>query len=80
MTPAELESRAAVLYGLDWQTPLARRIRVEPRTVRRWKAGDREIPDWVEWAIGVLERHGADDQAIAKDNGKTGYVGNLPKI
>lgn len=57
MTPAQLESRSALLYGPDWQSPLARRIRVDARTVRRWKAGDRQIPDWVEWAIGMLERH-----------------------
>lgn len=57
MTPQELQTRAASLYGQDWQSPLARRIRVDARTVRRWKAGDREIPDWVDWALGVLERH-----------------------
>jgi hypothetical protein len=55
--PAELESRASALYGPDWQTPLARRIRVDARTVRRWKAGDREIPDWLAEFLGMLERH-----------------------
>jgi hypothetical protein len=57
MTPSELEERGSALYGRDWQTRLAERIRVEPRTVRRWKAGDRDIPDWADWALGVLERH-----------------------
>lgn len=57
MTPADLEARAVPLYGSAWQSALARRIRVDARTVRRWKAGDREIPEWVEWAMGVLERH-----------------------
>ena len=57
MSGAELERRAAALYGPDWQSPLARRVRVDARTVRRWKAGDREIPDWLEWVLGVLERH-----------------------
>lgn len=57
MTPADLEARAVPLYGSAWQSVLARRIRVDARTVRRWKAGDREIPDWVDWALGVLERH-----------------------
>lgn len=57
MTPADLERRAAALYGPDWQSPLARRIRVDARTVRRWKASDREIPAWLDWAIGMLERH-----------------------
>lgn len=57
MSPAELERRATALYGSDWQSPLARRVRVDARTVRRWKAGDREAPDWLEWALGILERH-----------------------
>lgn len=57
MTPADLETRAEAIYGRDWQSSLARRIRVDARTVRRWKAGDRGIPDWLEWALGVLERH-----------------------
>lgn len=57
MSKEELEQRASALYGADWQSPLARRIRVDARTVRRWKAGDREIPEWLGWAIGVLERH-----------------------
>lgn len=57
MTPDELSRRAAALYGPDWQTPLARRLRVGVRSMRHWKAGDREIPDWLEWAIEVLERH-----------------------
>lgn len=57
MTPADLERRARVLYGPEWQTALARRVRVEPRSVRKWKAGDRAIPDWLDWALGMLERH-----------------------
>jgi hypothetical protein len=54
---AELEDRASALYGADWQTPLAKRVCVDPRTVRRWKAGDRDIPAWLEWVLGVLERN-----------------------
>lgn len=57
MTPFEFQERASALYGRDWQTRLAERVRVDARTVRRWKAGDREIPSWVEWALGILERH-----------------------
>ena len=57
MTPEDLQARASALYGDDWQSPLARRVRVDARTVRRWKAGEREIPSWLEWAIGILERH-----------------------
>lgn len=56
MTPAELERRAVALFGSDWQSALARRIRVDPRTVRRWKAGDREIPEWLDVMLELLER------------------------
>lgn len=57
MTPEQLEERATALYGKRWQTALADRIRADPRTVRRWKAGDREIPEWLDWVMGMLERH-----------------------
>lgn len=58
MTPAVLERRATALYGPDWQTPLARRIRVDARTVRRWKAGDRAVPGWLDVMLGLLEQVG----------------------
>ncbi|RWO90908.1 hypothetical protein [Mesorhizobium sp.] len=57
MTPTELERRAKALYGDDWQSPLARRIRVDARTVRRWKAGEREIPEWLEVFLELFERY-----------------------
>lgn len=55
MTPAELERRCVALYGTEWQTALANTIRVEARTVRRWKAGDRAIPEWLDVLLGLLE-------------------------
>jgi hypothetical protein len=45
------------MYGREWQTRLAERVRVDPRTVRRWKAGDREIPGWLMVVVEMLERH-----------------------
>lgn len=57
MTPTDLERRATALYGETWQSALARRVRVEARTVRRWKAGDREIPEWLDAFLEVLERN-----------------------
>jgi hypothetical protein len=57
VTPAELEQRCSALHGKKWQSSLARRVGVDARSVRRWKAGDRDIPAWLEWAIGILERH-----------------------
>lgn len=58
MTPGELERRASALYGAEWQSALARRISVDARTVRRWKAGDRAIPDWLDVMLGLLEQVG----------------------
>jgi DNA invertase Pin-like site-specific DNA recombinase len=43
MTPAELREIGERLYGRRWQTKLARRLKVDPRTVRRWLSGDRKI-------------------------------------
>jgi DNA-binding transcriptional regulator YiaG len=57
MTPDDLMRRSSLLYGEDWQSPLARRVRVDARTVRRWKAGDREIPEWLDAFLDLLERH-----------------------
>lgn len=57
MTPQELQSRACALYGERWQTALARRVGVAPRAMRYWTTGERQIPDWLGWAIGILERH-----------------------
>jgi len=60
LTPDELERRSSQMYGDDWQSPLARRIRVDARTVRRWKAGEREIPAWLDVILSLLERHQKD--------------------
>jgi DNA-binding transcriptional regulator YiaG len=57
LTPAELARRAAALYGPEWQSQMARRIRVDARTVRRWAAGDRTIPAWLAVILELLERH-----------------------
>lgn len=59
MTPEELETRATALYGKRWQTALADRILVDARTVRRWKAGDREIPAWLDVMLELLEAQAA---------------------
>lgn len=62
MTPSQLETRAFALFGANWQTDMAKKAGVDPRTVRRWKAGDRAIPDWLDalfqaWeALALVER------------------------
>jgi hypothetical protein len=57
VSPADFEKLASAVYGNNWQSALARRVGVDARSVRHRKAGDRRIPDWLEWAIGILERH-----------------------
>jgi hypothetical protein len=59
VTPDDLARRATALYGTEWQTALARTIRVGDRAVRRWKAGDREIPDWLDVMLSLLENQAA---------------------
>jgi hypothetical protein len=56
MTPTELAKRATALYGSRWQTALANRIEVAPRTVRHWANGDRPIPPWLGVMVELLER------------------------
>lgn len=51
MTPAALEEHATLLLGNRWQAPLARLLDKDPRLIRRWVAGDRPVPEWVENAL-----------------------------
>lgn len=55
MTSDEFEKRAFALFGPRWQTAFARHSGVDARTVRRWKAGDREIPPWVSALLHAWE-------------------------
>lgn len=57
MNIEDLELRASAIYGREWQTQLSRLFGVDSRTVRRWKAGSVAVPTWVEWGVGIMERH-----------------------
>jgi len=50
MTPAELRSLGRQ-HGYGWQTRLARALRVNSRTVRRWLAGKAKITPQMETLI-----------------------------
>jgi hypothetical protein len=54
MTQDDLREIGRSLYGEDWQTPLALALGVNPRTVRKWFAGDRPITRPTELAIRSL--------------------------
>lgn len=56
MTPADLRS-ALDRLGLSQQAA-ARLWGVNPRTVRRWLAGDQDIPEWVPYALAGVGRNG----------------------
>jgi|ERR1700733_7944600 hypothetical protein len=46
----ELRREGERVWGLRWQTPLARSLRVSDRTVHRWISGDVPIKPWLlEW-------------------------------
>lgn len=63
ITPEQLRRVGEVLYGPEWQTPLARALGprcpdpranadgLAPRVVRRWASGERPVPAWVPPAL-----------------------------
>jgi hypothetical protein len=44
MRPETLRDVGEALYGSEWKAPLATALDVNYRNVRRWAAGDKEIP------------------------------------
>ena len=54
MTPAELARLGRALYGPGWQSPMARAVGVNPRTVRRWASGDCPISAPAERLIRLM--------------------------
>lgn len=55
MTPAELRRAGEELFGAwGWQTKLAKALRVDGSTVRRWIAGTTAIPGPAGVAIELL--------------------------
>lgn len=43
---ADLRRLCEAIYGRRWQSAFARDLGVNPRTVRRWAAGDAPVPPW----------------------------------
>ena len=58
-TVVRLSEAGKLLYGDEWQTPLAREFEVDSRTVRYWVARDRAIPPHVIAALPELLRQAA---------------------
>lgn len=55
MTVADFRALGASLWGSQWQTAMSKALGVNPRTVRRWAAGDRAIPGPAIAALRALE-------------------------
>lgn len=47
MTPARFSQIGELLRGPSWRATLANDLKVAERTVRRWAAGDYQIPDGI---------------------------------
>jgi hypothetical protein len=45
MTPTTLNRVGTACFGNFWQTQMAEALGVNPRTLRRWLAGELPIPD-----------------------------------
>lgn len=54
MTLDLLHSIGNALYGPRWQSELARDLGVSDRTVRRWSAGEHQVPDGIWWDLGIM--------------------------
>lgn len=54
--PALLALAGKALYGDQWQRPLALALERDNRLVRRWAAGDRDIPQEVWEPLRALLR------------------------
>lgn len=61
-----LETIGHALYGSMWQSAMARSLKVSDRTVRRWHAGEYNIPEgvWSELAALLVE-HGDECLRLA---------------
>lgn len=66
MTPRLFADAAGALYGLRWQSEIARDLDVSDRTVRRWYAGDQPIPPGVAIDLHrlLIERAAAIDELL----------------
>ena len=58
-----LRRAGALLYGPAWQAELARALGIKERTVQRWAAGSRELPEEVWSELTELLFEHRDDLA-----------------
>ncbi len=67
MTRDQLTDVGEALYGLRWQAALSRDLNVALRTVQRWDAGERGIPDTLSDDLrALLEQRRIDIDDLLK--------------
>jgi hypothetical protein len=67
MTREQLTAVGEALYGLRWQAALSRDLNVALRTVQRWDAGERGIPDTLSDDLrALLEQRRIDIDDLLK--------------
>ena len=55
-----LHRAGQAVYGEDWQSPMARDLGITGRHLRRWVAGERPVPAWVDGMLaGILKQAAA---------------------
>lgn len=66
MTATELRMIGELLYGEWWQSPLARALGVNDRTMRRWAIGKGAPEAHAKTILALLaQRRGAIDEMLA---------------
>lgn len=61
----ELVRAAVIIYGPEWQTPLAADLKVSLRTVQRWASGTMQPPDVRAELAEICRRRAAALTALA---------------
>ena len=64
MTPADLAAVGRLLYGGDWQSPMARALGVRLRRLTRWAAAVHRIPPEIGPALAGLLDKRAQEYAV----------------
>lgn len=73
LDPETLAEAGKLLLGNDWKLPMASvlgpfhpdgaRKKIDPRLVRRWAVGDRDVPNWVAPVLAGLLHNRAEELA-----------------
>ena len=61
----DLVRAAEIIYGPEWQTPLAADLKVALRTVQRWASGNMQPPDVRGDLAAICRRRAAELTALA---------------